>query len=51
MLQELATLKGHTDRLGRIAYHPAGRHLGTASFDATWRLWDLETQACPGRSS
>ena len=23
-----------------------GRHLGTASFDQTWRLWDLETGDC-----
>ncbi len=26
--------------------HPMGRHLGTASFDQTWRLWDLETGDC-----
>ena len=37
---------GHTDRLGRVAIHPMGRHLGTASFDQTWRLWDLETGDC-----
>ena len=24
----LRTLTGHTDRLGRIAFHPMGRHLG-----------------------
>jgi U4/U6 small nuclear ribonucleoprotein PRP4 len=92
----LRTLSGHTDRLGRIAFHPMGRHLGawrgggaglrctgapahrrtgavpscragpppdasspctswpiprtplragTASFDQTWRLWDVETGA------
>ncbi len=23
-----------------------GQHLGTASFDQTWRLWDLETGDC-----
>ncbi len=33
-------------RLGRIAFHPAGRHLGTASYDLTWRLWDCETGHC-----
>lgn len=27
----------------RIAFHPSGRFLGTASFDKTWRLWDIET--------
>lgn len=111
----LRTLEGHTDRLGRIAFHPMGRHLGgrrvggwlgrcdeklgwslcwlpqllfslrmsrccllsgsgiwiaktmlgkhpcnlfaaclpaalpptgTASFDQTWRLWDIETGEC-----
>lgn len=24
----LRTLSGHSDRLGRIAFHPMGRHLG-----------------------
>lgn len=38
----LRTLEGHTDRLARIAMHPMGAHLGTCSFDRTWRLWDLE---------
>ena len=41
----LRTLEGHTDRLARIAMHPMGEHLATASFDLTWRLWDLETGA------
>jgi U4/U6 small nuclear ribonucleoprotein PRP4 len=42
----IRTLEGHTDRLGRVAFHPLGRHLGTASFDMTWRMWDIETGAC-----
>lgn len=42
----LHTLEGHTDRLGRIAMHPMGRHAATSSFDTTWRLWDLETGQC-----
>ncbi|KAL4445403.1 hypothetical protein ABPG77_011228 [Micractinium sp. CCAP 211/92] len=42
----LRSLEGHTDRLGRIAFHPMGRHLGTASYDQTWRLWDVETGDC-----
>lgn len=37
------TLRGHADRLAKLAFHPGGRYLGTASFDHTWRLWDLET--------
>merc|ERR1712224_421388 len=39
------TLYGHGDRLGRIAFHPSGRLLATASFDLTWRLWDLKTSS------
>ncbi|KAL6777052.1 PRP4 [Auxenochlorella protothecoides x Auxenochlorella symbiontica] len=41
-----ATLSGHTDRLGRVAFHPFGRHVGTASFDTTWRFWDIATSTC-----
>ncbi|GIL66866.1 hypothetical protein Vafri_20334 [Volvox africanus] len=39
----LRSLEGHTDRLARLDFHPLGRHLATASFDMTWRLWDIET--------
>jgi len=42
----LKTLEGHTQRLARIAMHPMGSHLGTCSFDQTWRLWDMETGEC-----
>ena len=44
--KQLLKLEGHTDRLGRVAWHPMGRHVATASFDATWRLWDAETGGC-----
>ena len=30
-------------RVARVAFHPSGRYIGTASFDHTWRLWDAET--------
>lgn len=39
----LLELRGHADRLGRCAFHPSGSHLATASFDCTWRLWDVRT--------
>lgn len=26
----------------RVAFHPSGRFLGTACYDHSWRLWDLE---------
>ena len=39
----IATLRGHTDRVARVEFHPSGRYLASASFDTTWRLWDVET--------
>ncbi|CAH7686117.1 serine/threonine-protein kinase PRP4 [Phakopsora pachyrhizi] len=41
--QPLRTLEGHTARVCRVAFHPAGRHAASSSFDTTWRLWDIET--------
>eukprot|EP00242_Pyramimonas_sp_CCMP2087_P002515 CAMPEP_0198232380 /NCGR_PEP_ID=MMETSP1445-20131203/115701_1 /TAXON_ID=36898 /ORGANISM="Pyramimonas sp., Strain CCMP2087" /LENGTH=521 /DNA_ID=CAMNT_0043913051 /DNA_START=292 /DNA_END=1857 /DNA_ORIENTATION=- len=40
----LQTFKGHEDRLCRLNFHPRVHSLlATTSFDATWRLWDVET--------
>ncbi|KAJ5068676.1 u4/u6 small nuclear ribonucleoprotein prp4 [Anaeramoeba ignava] len=41
--ESLMTLKGHTDRISKIAIHPTGKYLGSTSFDKTWKLWDIET--------
>ena len=40
----IGTLDGHDMRVARLAFHPSGRFVGTASFDTTWRLWDVETR-------
>jgi len=37
------TLRGHTNRIGRIAWSPDGRLLASPSDDGTIRLWDTET--------
>jgi len=37
-------LKGHEDRVNRVAFHPNGNLLASTSHDMTWRLWDVETQ-------
>ncbi|EEB86928.1 hypothetical protein MPER_15948, partial [Moniliophthora perniciosa FA553] len=39
----LSVLKGHQDRICRIAFHPSGDYVASASFDTTWRLWDVKT--------
>lgn len=39
----LSTLKGHQDRVCRVAFHPSGNYVASASFDTTWRLWDVAT--------
>jgi U4/U6 small nuclear ribonucleoprotein PRP4 len=40
--KSLATLEGHEGRVCRIAFHPSGNYIGSASYDGTWRLWDVE---------
>ena len=39
----LATMKGHADRICRVAFHPSGDYVASASFDTSWRLWDVTT--------
>ncbi len=38
-----ATLEGHSNRVCRVAFHPSGRYLASASEDTSWRLWDVNT--------
>lgn len=36
-------MKGHQARVCRVAFHPSGEYVASASFDTTWRLWDVNT--------
>lgn len=41
--ESIADISGHLPhRVSKLAFHPSGRFLGTACYDASWRLWDLE---------
>lgn len=40
----LSRLRGHQDRVVRVAFHPSGHYLGSASYDGTWRLWDVSRE-------
>lgn len=37
----LSQLHGHTARVASLAFHPSGALLGSASYDYSWRLWDV----------
>jgi WD40 repeat protein len=41
-----ATLEGHTDRIGNLAWSFNGRRIATPSDDGTVRIWDFETGRC-----
>ncbi|CCH42642.1 putative WD repeat-containing protein [Wickerhamomyces ciferrii] len=40
----ISAFKGHEGRIVRSKFHPSGKFIASASFDQTWRLWDIETQ-------
>jgi U4/U6 small nuclear ribonucleoprotein PRP4 len=39
----IAELESHKERVARLSFHPSGRFIGTACYDHSWRLFDLET--------
>ena len=41
--EKRATLRGHTNTIGRLVYSPDGKLLASASQDQTARLWDMES--------
>src|SRR5438128_10969221 len=39
----IATLKGHTETVYTVNFTPDGRHVLTASFDKSLKLWEVAT--------
>lgn len=37
-------LRGHEARVSKVKFHPSDRFVASASFDMTWRLWDVERE-------
>lgn len=38
-------IEGHEQRVATVKFHPSGKLVGTASHDATFRVFDLETKS------
>ncbi len=45
VIKPVGTLSGHSARVAKVAFHPLGLHVASASYDKTWRLWDVATQS------
>jgi len=44
--ERTCSLKGHTNWVRGVVYHPKGNQLASCSQDQTLRLWDVETGTC-----
>lgn len=45
-VQEVVTLRGHTNRIYSISFAPDNKTLASGSADRTIRIWDLQTGQC-----
>ncbi|CDK26559.1 unnamed protein product [Kuraishia capsulata CBS 1993] len=43
-LYPVYSFTGHQGRVCRVEFHPSGNYFASASFDMTWRYWDLVKQ-------
>lgn len=46
-MQALASLESHSDSISSIAFSPDSKHLATASFDGTVKVWNVQNSQEP----
>ncbi|EDO18366.1 hypothetical protein Kpol_1013p37, partial [Vanderwaltozyma polyspora DSM 70294] len=44
-IQVATSFIGHDARVTNVKFHPSQKYIGSASFDTTWRLWDIVTNS------
>lgn len=43
-MKTVSQIKAHEQRVVSTKFHPSDKFIASASFDTTWKLWDVETQ-------
>lgn len=43
VFKAISSFKAHDQRVVTTKFHPSDKYIASASFDTTWKLWDLET--------
>lgn len=41
----VSNIKAHSHRITKTLFHPSGRYIASTSFDQTWKLFDVATEA------
>lgn len=42
-IETISQIKAHEQRVANTKFHPSDKYFASASFDTTWKLWDIQT--------